>query len=219
MKIQHAYLPALVAGALALAAPAAGLAAAPGHASFTAQLQPMNTGVTKTSTAGVAHFTVNGDKLSIEVKVHGAPADTVHWQHFHGFTTGMAASCPGAGADANGDGIVDLIETGKAAGTTMVPLDSQPAAMDVAHGTYPKADAKGDYSYHATVSLKALDAAVAKAFPGQKLDLSKRVVFIHGVPADTALPSTVASLGPIPAQVTLPIACGKIEPAAGGAAH
>jgi hypothetical protein len=219
MKIQQAYLPVLIASALALAVPGAGLAAAPGHTSFTAQLQPMNTGVTKTSTAGTAHFRLDGDRVSIEVKVHGAPPDTVHWQHFHGFTTGVAASCPGADADANGDGIVDLIETGKAAGTTMVPLDSQPAAMDVAHGTYPKADAKGDYSYHATVSLKTLDAALAKAFPGQKLDLAKRVVFIHGVPDDTTLPSTVASLGPIPAQVTLPIACGKIEPATGGAAH
>jgi len=212
MKIQQAYLPALVAGALALAAPAAGLAAAPEHASFTAQLQPMNTGVTKTSTAGVAHFTVNGDKLSIEVKVHGAPPDTEHWQHFHGFTTGMAASCPGIDADANGDGIVDLIETEKTSGTTMVPFDNAPAAMDVAHGTYPRADAEGNYTYRQTVSLKALDAAFAKGFPGQTLDLAKRVVFIHGVPSATKLPATVASLGPIPAQVTLPIACGRIEP-------
>jgi hypothetical protein len=38
-------------------------------------------------------------------------------------------------------------------------------------------------------------------------------VYIHGVPSATQLPSSVASLGPIPAQVTLPIACGKIEPA------
>lgn len=218
MKIQSAYLPALIAGTLALAAPAAGLAA-PAQEAFTAQLQPMNTGVTKTSTAGTAHFSVDGDRLNIEIKVHGAPADTEHWQHFHGFAAGTAASCPTAGADANGDGIVDLIETEKAAGTTMVPLDARPAAMDVAHGTYPKADAKGDYSYHATVSLKALDAAVAKGFPGQKLDLAKRVVFIHGVPAGTALPASVASLGPIPAQVTLPIACGKIEPASGSALH
>lgn len=48
-------------------------------------------------------------------------------------------------------------------------------------------------------------------FPGQQLDLARRVVFIHGLPVDTKLPTSVASLGPIPAQVTLPIACGKIE--------
>ncbi|MCC6560573.1 MAG: hypothetical protein IT478_04385 [Xanthomonadales bacterium] len=43
------------------------------------------------------------------------------------------------------------------------------------------------------------------------IDLDRRVVFIHGVPGDTRLPSTVASLGPIPASVTLPIACGVIK--------
>jgi hypothetical protein len=55
-----------------------------------------------------------------------------------------------------------------------------------------------------------LQEAFGKAFEGQKLDLDKRVVFLHGVPSDTKLPASVASLGPIPAQVTLPIACGKI---------
>ncbi|MGH8746314.1 MAG: hypothetical protein ACREUK_07475 [Burkholderiales bacterium] len=114
-------------------------------------------------------------------------------------------------ADTNGDGFVDLIETGPASGTTMVPFDNKPAAMDVAHGRYPKADAHGNYRYRKVVSLKALSAAFGKAFDGQKLDLDKRVVIIHGVPADAKLPATVQSLGPIPAQVTLPIACGRIE--------
>jgi hypothetical protein len=36
------------------------------------------------------------------------------------------------------------------------------------------------------------------------------VVFIHGIPAASTLKASVASLGPIPGQVTLPIACGKI---------
>jgi hypothetical protein len=36
------------------------------------------------------------------------------------------------------------------------------------------------------------------------------VVFVHGIPAASKLPASVASLGPIPTQVTLPIACGKI---------
>ena len=210
MKLQYACLPALVAAALALAAPTSG-AAMPRHATYVAHLQAMNTGTTHTKTTGEARFTVDGDQLTIAIKVHGAAPDTVHWQHFHGFKNGQAATCPGAHADVNHDGIVDLIETEKSAGTTMVPFISDPVSMDVAHGTYPTADAKGDYTYTQTVSLKALDTAFAKAFPGQQLDLAKRVVFIHGVPADTTLPDTVQSLGPIPAQTTLPIACGKIE--------
>jgi len=33
---------------------------------------------------------------------------------------------------------------------------------------------------------------------------------LHGVALDTPLPSTVASLPGLPAQLTLPIACGEI---------
>lgn len=171
----------------------------------------MNTTVTGDKTTGEARFEMKGDELVISVKVNGAPPGIEHWQHFHGFKSDKEAKCPGQGADANGDGIVDLIETEPAAGTTMVPFDEAPASMDVAHGTYPKASDKGAYDYHKTVSVKALTTAFEMAFDGQKLDLDRRVVFIHGVPSDTKLPSTVASLGPIPAQVTLPIACGKIE--------
>lgn len=211
MKIQKARLLAVAAGACILAPAAAGIAAAPAHAVYVAHLQAMNTSVTHTHAAGEARFTVDGDQLTIDIKVHGAPADTVHWQHFHGFKDGQAASCPTTAADVNHDSIVDLIETGKASGTTMVPFIADPASMDVAHGNYPKADAHGDYHYHEVVSLKSLDAAFAKAFPGQQLDLAKRVVYIHGVPDGTRLPASVGSLGPIPAQVTLPIACGKVE--------
>jgi hypothetical protein len=214
MKIQIACLLALTTGALALAPLGSAIAASPSHAVYVAHLQPMNTAAAHASTTGEARFAVDGDKLTIDIRVHGAPPDTVHWQHFHGFKDGQAATCASMAEDANHDGIVDLIETGKTSGTTMVPFITDPASMDVAHGTYPTADVRGDYHYHETVSLKALDAAFAKQFPGQKLDLAKRVVYIHGVPASTKLPSTVASLGPIPAQVTLPIACGRIERAA-----
>jgi hypothetical protein len=61
------------------------------------------------------------------------------------------------------------------------------------------------------VSLSALDAAFGQKYNGQKLQLEHRVVFIHGVPETTKLPATVASLGDIPAQVTIPIACGEIK--------
>ncbi|MBV6418188.1 MAG: hypothetical protein CMLOHMNK_02987 [Steroidobacteraceae bacterium] len=213
MKATSLSLSALLASVL-FTAPFGASAAAPAHEEYVAHLQSMNHDAAGSATTGEVRFTINGDEVTIDIRVHGAPPDTVHWQHFHGFATGQAASCPTAAEDINHDGIADLIETGKASGTTMVPFDSEPAAMDVAHGTYPKADAHGAYHYRQTVSLKALDAAFAKAFPGQQLDLDKRVVFIHGVPAGQALPASVASLGSIPAQVTLPIACGKIERAA-----
>jgi hypothetical protein len=145
------------------------------------------------------------------VSASGSPKDIEHGQHSHGVTDGRQAACPAQSADANGDGIIDVVETGAAAGTTMVPFSGDPVSMDVPHGTYPKASATGTLQYQETVSLSALQAAFAKAFDGQKLDLDRRVVFIHGIPAASKLKASVASLGPIPAQVTLPIACGKIS--------
>ena len=44
-----------------------------------------------------------------------------------------------------------------------------------------------------------------------EFDIDRRAVYIHGVPESTKLPSTVRSVGPLPARVTVPIACGKIE--------
>lgn len=176
-----------------------------------AHLEPMNSNVTGSKATGEARLTVSGNTLTIAISMQGVPPGIVHWQHFHGFKDGKDATCPTAAADVNHDGIVDLIETEPTSGTTMVPFDTDPAAMDVAHGTYPTASSTGTYQYHATVSLPKLEAAFAKAFGTHNLDLANRVIFVHGVPASTKLPKSVASLGPIPAQVTIPIACGKFE--------
>jgi len=206
----------VIAHTLLMAAVAAGLPAVAGaqtgqsDAVYVARLAALNTTVTGAKAAGEATFTIKGDSLTIAVNASGVPKDIEHWQHFHGFTDGRAAACPGPSADANHDGVIDVVETGAAAGTTMVPFSGDPVSMDVPHGTYPRASATGTLQYKQTVSLSALQTAFAKTFDGQKLDLDRRVVFIHGIPAASKLPASVASLGPIPAQVTLPIACGKI---------
>lgn len=186
----------------------------PSDQSFTASLQPMNAKATGFSTTGKATFNIHGDILTIDIMIQGAPPNITHWQHFHGLQGQLGATCAAPAADVNGDGFVDLIETEPASGTTMVPFDDMPAKMDVAHGEYPKASADGSYHYQKDVSVKALSAAFAKAFNGQALNLDQRVLLIHGVADDTKLPTTVKSLGPIPAHVTLPIACGKIQQAA-----
>jgi hypothetical protein len=178
---------------------------------YIAHLSALNTTVTGLKTVGEATFTIKDDTLTIAVNASDVPKDIEHWQHFHGFTDGRQATCPAKAADANGDSIIDVVETGVAAGTTMVPFSGDPVSMDVPHGTYPRASATGTLQYKETVSLSALQTAFAKVFDGQNLDLDRRVVFIHGIPADSKLKATVASLGPIPAQVTLPIACGKIS--------
>ena len=207
-------LPTLALGAIAslFAVPGAAQEASPelhSKSVYVAQLHPMNAKATGHRTTGEARFTVQGDSLTISVKVSDAAPRLTHWQHFHGFKDNRDATCATESADKNRDGIVDLIETEPPSGTTMVPFIDDPVSMNVAEGMYPKASARGTYEYRQTVSLEALNAAFAKAFDGAKLDLDRRVVLIHGTP--NTLPATVASLGPIPAQVTLPIACGAIE--------
>jgi hypothetical protein len=206
--------PTLALGAIAslFAVPAAAQESSPEHLSkavYVAQLHPMNAKVTGHRTTGEAQFAVQGDSLTISIKVKDAAPGLTHWQHFHGFKDNRDATCATVSADKNRDGIVDLIETEPASGTTMVPFIDDPVSMNVAEGTYPKASAAGTYEYRKTVSFEALSEAFGKAFDGSKLDLNRRVVLIHGTA--NSLPASVASLGPIPAQVTLPIACGTME--------
>jgi len=178
---------------------------------YVAHLHPLNSNVTGREAMGEAKFTIKGDSLTIQIDAEGLPPNMMHLQHFHGFKDNRQATCATPAADTNGDGIIDLIETEPMSGTTMVPFHDDPVSMQIVNDTYPKASAAGSYHYEKTVSWSALKAAFAKTFDDPELDLDKRVVYIHGVPPDTKLPASVASLGKIPAQVTLPIACGKIE--------
>jgi hypothetical protein len=177
---------------------------------YVARLHPLNAKVTGLETAGEARFSITGDTLTITVNAQNLPPDIMHLQHFHGFKDNQDATCPTEAADVNNDGIVDLMETEPTSGTTMVPFHDDPASMEIVRGTYPKANAGGAFHYQQAVSLKDLEEAFAKAFPVRKLDLDRRVVFIHGTLESTQLPASAASLGTIPAQVTLPIACGEI---------
>jgi hypothetical protein len=207
------------ATAIAMTAAAVGIAAAQDRqeaVTYKAELAPLNANVTGSNASGEAVFTISGDRLTIHISVKGVPPGIEHLQHFHGFATGNKdAECPTADGDANRDGVIDLIETEPAAGATMVPFHDDPVSMEIVKDTYPKAGADGSYSYDKTVSLKALQQAFAAKFPGQHLDLDRRVVFIHGVPDTAKLPKTAASLGDIPARITLPIACGAIKKAGG----
>lgn len=178
---------------------------------YKAELSPLNSKTTGSDASGEATFTISGDKLTIRITAKGVPPNMEHLQHFHGFANDRTSECPTTRNDKNGDGIIDIVETEPVAGTTMAPFDADPISMSAVNDTFPRAGADGSFSYEKTVSLKALEAAFAKKFSGQQLDLDRRVVFLHGIPASTKLPATVASLDHIPAQVVLPIACGAIK--------
>jgi hypothetical protein len=181
-----------------------------GAIAYVADLQPLNTTVTGTETRGTARLVINGDSLTITTDVKGAPASMMHLQHFHGFVDNHDAVCPTAAADTNHDGVIDIHETEPVVGVTMVPFTTDPVSMQIVTNTYPTADSSGSFHYTKTVALLALDSAFKKTFNDADLDLGNRVVMIHGVPDSTKLKPSVSSLGNIPAQVTIPIACGKL---------
>lgn len=178
---------------------------------YVAKLQPVNVKASGHPAGGEMRFTVHGDQLTIKVRVHGVPPNIEHWQHFHGFPDGKQATCPTMAADVNGDGYIDIRETEPTSGTTMVPFNADPVSLEIPTNTYPHASAKGAFEYEKTVSLSALQAAFGTKFDGHTIDLDHRVVQVHGVLEMPALPASVASLGTIPARVTLPLACGEIK--------
>ena len=192
------------------AASAAAAGAGAGPVTYVAALQPLNTSTTGLQTSGEARIVVNGDSLTITTNVKGVAPGMMHLQHFHGFADNRDAICPTAAADTNHDGVIDIHETEPMVGVTMVPFTSDPVSMQIVTNTYPTAGADGSYTYSKTVSLAALDSAFKKTFNGSDLDIAGRVVMIHGIPDSTKLKSSVSSLGDIPAQVTIPIACGKL---------
>lgn len=178
---------------------------------YEAKLTALNTNITNLETTGTARFVVEDNMIHVTINVDNAPPSIEHWQHFHGFPeSGKAADCVSSAEDANGDGILDVIETEVVSGTTMVPFNKLPVEMNIPTDTYPVADENGSYIYEAEISYEGMAKAFAEAFGGSDLNLDNRVLYIHGVSADTNLPNTVASIGDIPAHVTLPIACGKI---------
>lgn len=176
---------------------------------YMAELNPLNTAVTGSETMGRAEFTVQRHNVHIVIEVHNAPANMEHWQNFHGFEDALEATCSTMKQDANGDGILDVTETGCKLGN-LVPFDITPDAKALDDGSCPTADENGDYRYAVDIPLGQLETAFAETNDGKKAALGSRVLYIHGIPADHPLPNTVASISDIPAQVTLPIACGRI---------
>lgn len=205
---------ALMRSFLALAPLALLISASPTLAAdhFVAKLQPLNADKIGTSASGTADFRIVDGKLITTIDLNGLPPDLMHLQHFHGFVDGKDAVCPTSAADANKDGYVDLIETEPLAGTTMVPFHAHPASLEIANNSYPKAGKDGVAHYSQNESVAALETALKDKFK-TGLELEKRVVFIHGIANTAALPDSVKSLPGVPAQVTIPIACGKIEAA------
>jgi len=176
---------------------------------YQADLKSVNSEITGFSPEGAAKVYIEGDSVTITVTMSNVPPGIMHLQHIHGFLDDKTAVCPTMAQDTTGDSIIDLIETEQVAGKTLIPFHDNPATMKIAAANYPTADSLGTYSYSKIMLLSELKAGLKEQFGIEKPDWEKRVIFIHGVDTSMALPTTVQSLPDVPAQVTIPIACGK----------
>lgn len=183
-----------------------------GSAAYTAKINEINAGLTKKKVAGQASFIVKDDQLYITIIVKGLPPSMMHLQHIHGFKVATKkASCPGPDADANGDGVVGLIETHQYSGVTRIPFNAAPVELEIKSESYPVANKSGLLTYQMHVPLNSLTSAIQGEYDINGLSLEDRVIYIHGVPEETSLPETVQSLPGVPAHVTVPLACGEIQ--------
>lgn len=183
---------------------------------YEAELRPLNPSVNGQGVTGRAVFTVGTDgDLTVEVDARGLAVASplgIHAQHIHG-----GPECPTRADDANGDRIVDVIEGVPVYGPILVPLDGDLADLGSQVDTFPAATSRkgrsafGEIDYAATASVTALDEALMQAGFDDGLALGTRHIVVHGVAASTELPETVQTLGGLPAQVTLPVACGEIR--------
>jgi len=162
---------------------------------FTAQLAPLNPGLSYRPVHGVAKFKIKDGVLSVKVNASGVQPGMFHPQHVH-----MRESCPPGDAD-GGDGVLNVADGLPFYGGVLFWLDGNLEDPGNNGGLPNPQNAGGAETYSATASVAALEAAL-----GQPLDLANRVVVLHGVD-----PSTDLSADPNANTVSLPIACGSID--------
>jgi hypothetical protein len=170
---------------------------------YVALLRPMNTRVSGGPVRGIAVVRVDGDRIDVTTLASGLSPGEPHMQHIHGFVSGDLAACPAQIADANKDGVIDVLEGLPYYGPILVPLDSD--LSDLGAQTYPTPSAAGVLRYEQRGSVSAIEAAL-----GAPLELERRVVALHGIPPATELPATTGTLPGMPPQLTVPVACGEL---------
>ena len=182
-------------------------ASTPAAQVWNANLQPLNGHVSLRPVHGNATVRVHDGQVTVTVHATGLEPDIPHPQHIHGFLAGDASMCPTMAADANDDGVVDVVEGLPDYGGILVTLDS-----DITNGSGTEAaglprssNRGGTIRYEMSAPLSEVEDGL-----GGALDAGNRTVVLHGVDPETQLPDA-QSIGELPASLTLPVACGELS--------
>ncbi len=169
--------------------------------SYRAILRPFNNHLSGFLPTGVAEIKISGDSVQVKTLLDD-DARVVHIQSIH-----QGTACPSILNDTNQDGLIDIAEAQVVSGKVFISLDGNINSEEEGAGLYPFG---GDFTYIENASLSKFESDV-KARTGQGLNLSGRVVLIHGVNGATQLPDSVATIGTLNRQASIPIACGILK--------
>ncbi len=178
---------------------------------YMAKLQTINQTAAGFITGSVTMAREKKELLS-DVRFSGLHPNLIHSQYIHSGT-----SCPTN--DDNGDGFIDAVESAKASGGILIPLDGDLSSQDRGSSTFPVSDPVGVYTYSEITSYdrfiddlreedRDLDDDFVKIGADKNLNFEGRIVIIYGVAPETVLPETVARRGRLANFQTLPVACG-----------
>ena len=182
---------------------------------YRAVFKPLNTSVSG-NTSGTMEVRIEGDDFVVQNNITGSPSGAKHLQNIM-----LGNSCPTEASDKNGDGIIDIKEAMAVTGDILIPLDSKISDQLAGIEYGPIANGAGNYVYRRSASLTELLAdlrapdpdkfdSISKLPFGDRLNLSGKVVLIHGVSSRSEMEETAASVRELPVSQTLPIACGKL---------
>jgi hypothetical protein len=175
---------------------------------FRANLGTLNqSGVT-----GFAEFARDGDRLTARVEAEGLEPGQVHIQHIHGRVAEDGSSLdsysPTPGADADGDGFVELAEGLPSYGPILLNLTNPPGGGLDAFPTAPD----GQIRYEQTFDLSDQGVLPDGFTSDNLLPLNFREVVIHGLSVDGfAGAGTSGEVdGTSGYKLVLPVAAGPI---------
>lgn len=189
-------------------------AAAPAAASTTYQVNL--TGLNNSGASGSGTVTVNGNSVTVNIRATGLSASLPHAMHMH---VGGRNVCATPSDDRNGNKLVGSREAEAASGPVRVSLTTSgdtSANSALAVDRFASANAQGVLTYNRTFNLPSGVTAAS---------LAQATIDIHGVASqfgdktkyDGAERSDLDNA--LPAETTLPAACGKLSTApTGGAA-
>lgn len=181
---------------------------------YRVEFTTLNAGIGGNAARGNGIMTIQNGRASVELTMDGVAEGIVHPQFLANGET-----CPNASADTNGDGIIDVQEGISDYGSLLIQLDSNLTSRTA--GQFPTTDASGSYTYFQTVNLEELITSISGPddnpddpfvilSENETLALDGKQIIIHGVASDFATPDTVATIGDIPVNETIPIACGRV---------